>query len=342
MSPSVSKSRVNKSSHFKKPVPIQKWVAKLSTFPSLSSSCDTDQDVAFHSRTCYVQNLVGGDLLTGARDSNVYPISISELVASSLVYLMFKASSVKSCLWHRRLSHLNFATINQLTKQDMVISLLKSQYNKDYFCLACEKGKSKRTILKATLVYFIQTKDEVPGMIIMFITRIQVNLRATVRVDRTENGTEFKKEKLKSFYGKVSIIHRESITRTAKLNGVVKRRNRTLVQVEENDITEMIHVKFDELMAIAFEHNSLEPDSNHLNFEDPLVEPTHTPSTEDLHSLFGMFYDEYFEEITKQVSTYSVAPDNPNNDDTTSSTTIIVDEDKAPQIISASEEHTPP
>ncbi|GJW02616.1 integrase, catalytic region, zinc finger, CCHC-type containing protein [Tanacetum coccineum] len=75
---------------------------------SVGQFYDGDLEVAFHSYTCYVWNLEGDDLRTGSRDSNLYTISISEMAASSLVYLMSKATSTKSWLWHRRLSHLNF------------------------------------------------------------------------------------------------------------------------------------------------------------------------------------------------------------------------------------------
>ncbi|GJV88055.1 retrovirus-related pol polyprotein from transposon TNT 1-94 [Tanacetum coccineum] len=51
----------------------------------------------------------GDDLLTGSCDSNLYTISISEMAASSIVCFMSRATSTKSWLWHRRLSHLNFA-----------------------------------------------------------------------------------------------------------------------------------------------------------------------------------------------------------------------------------------
>nr|GEU77848.1 integrase, catalytic region, zinc finger, CCHC-type, peptidase aspartic, catalytic [Tanacetum cinerariifolium] len=72
---------------------------------------DGDLEVAFRSNTCYVWNLKGDDLLTSSQESKLYTISISELAASSRVCLMSKATSKKSWLWHRRLSHLNFADI---------------------------------------------------------------------------------------------------------------------------------------------------------------------------------------------------------------------------------------
>ncbi|GJY97757.1 retrovirus-related pol polyprotein from transposon TNT 1-94 [Tanacetum coccineum] len=85
-----------------------------------------------------------------------------------------------------------------------------------------------------------------------------------------------------------------------------------------------INVKFNELTAVAFECNCLEPDSNRIKFQDPLAESSPTPTKEDLDNLFGPMYDEYFEKRTPIVLTDSAAPDTIHNDDTPSSTTIIV------------------
>ncbi|GJU79425.1 integrase, catalytic region, zinc finger, CCHC-type containing protein [Tanacetum coccineum] len=111
---------------------------------SVGQFCDGDLEVAFRSKTCYVRNLEGDDLLTGGRESNLYTISISDMASSSPVYLMSKATSTKSWLWHHRLSHLNFGTINDLTRLDLVNGLLKFKYGKDHLCSTCERGKSKK------------------------------------------------------------------------------------------------------------------------------------------------------------------------------------------------------
>ncbi|GKB98514.1 integrase, catalytic region, zinc finger, CCHC-type containing protein [Tanacetum coccineum] len=112
---------------------------------SVGQFCDGDLKVAFRLKTCYVQNLEGDDLLTGDRESNLYTIFIPDMAASSPVCLMSKDSSTKSWSWHRRLSHLNFGTINDLTKHDIVDGLSKFKYGKDYLCFACERGKSKKS-----------------------------------------------------------------------------------------------------------------------------------------------------------------------------------------------------
>ncbi|GJW06180.1 integrase, catalytic region, zinc finger, CCHC-type containing protein [Tanacetum coccineum] len=111
---------------------------------SVGQFCDGNLEVAFHSKTCYVRNLEGDDLLTSGRELNLYTISISDMAASLPVCLMSKATLTKSWLWHRRLSHLNFGTINDLTRLDLVDGLPKLKYGKDHLSSACEKGKRKK------------------------------------------------------------------------------------------------------------------------------------------------------------------------------------------------------
>ncbi|GJY76370.1 integrase, catalytic region, zinc finger, CCHC-type containing protein [Tanacetum coccineum] len=96
---------------------------------SVGQFCDVNLEVAFRSKTCYVRNLEGDDLLIGGRKSNLYTITISDMAASSPVCLMSKATSTKSWLWHYRLSHLNFGTINDLTRLDLVDGLPKRTKN---------------------------------------------------------------------------------------------------------------------------------------------------------------------------------------------------------------------
>ncbi|GKF48812.1 retrovirus-related pol polyprotein from transposon TNT 1-94, partial [Tanacetum coccineum] len=107
--------------------------------------CDSDIEVAFRKHTCYVRNLDGDDLLSGSRDTNLFTISLDDMLKSSLICLLPKASNTKSWLWHRRLSHLNFSTLNQLAKQGLVRGLSKLKFEKDHLCSAYSLGKSKKS-----------------------------------------------------------------------------------------------------------------------------------------------------------------------------------------------------
>nr|GEY58553.1 hypothetical protein [Tanacetum cinerariifolium] len=110
----------------------------------LGQFCDSDLEVAFKRNAYFVKNLEGVDLLKGCRSINLYTINLHEMASASPVFLMACASSTKSWLWHQRLSHLNFDTINDLAKNDLVAGLPKYKYHKEHLCPSCDQGKSKR------------------------------------------------------------------------------------------------------------------------------------------------------------------------------------------------------
>nr|GEZ14244.1 retrovirus-related Pol polyprotein from transposon TNT 1-94 [Tanacetum cinerariifolium] len=111
---------------------------------SVGQFCDSDLEVSFRRNACFVRNLEGVDLLKGDHLTNLYTINLHEMASASPICLMAQASSTKSWLWHQRSSHLNFDTINELARNDLVAGLLKFKYNKEHLCPSCEQGKSKR------------------------------------------------------------------------------------------------------------------------------------------------------------------------------------------------------
>nr|GEV51201.1 copia protein [Tanacetum cinerariifolium] len=111
---------------------------------SVGQFCNSNLEVAFGRNTCFVKNLKGVDLLKGNRTANLYNINLHEMASASLICFMARATSTKSWLWHQRLSHLNFDTINDLAKHDLVTGLLKFKYHKEHLCPSCKQGKSKR------------------------------------------------------------------------------------------------------------------------------------------------------------------------------------------------------
>ncbi|GJV21214.1 integrase, catalytic region, zinc finger, CCHC-type containing protein [Tanacetum coccineum] len=113
---------------------------------SIGKFCDSNLEVTFRQHTCFIRNLEGVDLLTGSRGNNLYTLSLGDMMASSPIYLLSKASKTKSWLCHRH------------------------------------------------------------------------------------NGTEFVNQTLRRYYEKVGISHETSVARSPQQNGVVERRNRTLIE----------------------------------------------------------------------------------------------------------------
>nr|GEY26566.1 hypothetical protein [Tanacetum cinerariifolium] len=110
---------------------------------SVGQFCDSNLEVAVRRDACFVKNLEGVDLLKGDRLTNFYTINLHKMASASPICLMARASSTNSWLWHQRLSHLNFDTINDLARHDLVAGLPKFKYHKEHLCPSCEQGKSK-------------------------------------------------------------------------------------------------------------------------------------------------------------------------------------------------------
>ncbi|GJW90816.1 putative ribonuclease H-like domain-containing protein [Tanacetum coccineum] len=157
--------------------------------------CYSNIEVTFRQHTYFIRNLEGVDLLTGSRGNNLYTLSLGDMMASSPICLLSKASMTKSWLWHRRLSHLNFSK-----------SKKKPQ-----------KPKSEDT--NQEKLYLLHMDLCGPMRVAIPVRRI-----------RTDNETEFVNQTLREYYEKVDISHETSVARSPQQNGVVERRNRTLIE----------------------------------------------------------------------------------------------------------------
>ncbi|GKB20475.1 putative ribonuclease H-like domain-containing protein [Tanacetum coccineum] len=101
-----------------------------------------DNMISKHS--CYVRDTDGVELIKGSHGSNLYTILVEDMMKSSPICLLSKAFKNKSWLWHRRLNHLNFDTINDHARKDLVRGLPRLKFEKDHLCPACQLGNSKK------------------------------------------------------------------------------------------------------------------------------------------------------------------------------------------------------
>ncbi|GKC39117.1 retrovirus-related pol polyprotein from transposon TNT 1-94 [Tanacetum coccineum] len=85
------------------------------------------------------------ELEFASRDINLYTISLDDMLKTSLICLLSKASKTKSWLWHRRLSHLNFGTLNKLAKDGLARGIPRFKFHKDHMYSACALGKRKKS-----------------------------------------------------------------------------------------------------------------------------------------------------------------------------------------------------
>ncbi|GJV96942.1 retrovirus-related pol polyprotein from transposon TNT 1-94 [Tanacetum coccineum] len=247
--------------------------------------CDSNLEVAFRQHTCFIRNLEGVDLLTGSRGNNLYTLSLGDMMASSPICLLSKALKTKSLpKLNFEKDHLCSACAMGKSKKKPSNPNLKTHQEKLYLLhmdlcgpmrVASVNGKKYILIIvddysRFTWVKCLRSKDKAPDFIIKFLKMIQVQIEVPVRQIYSDNGTEFVNQTLREYYEKVGISHETSVARSPWQNGVVERRNHTLIEAAR---TMLIYAKaplflwaevvatayFNELTAMASEHSSSGP-----------------------------------------------------------------------------------
>nr|GEZ19631.1 putative ribonuclease H-like domain-containing protein [Tanacetum cinerariifolium] len=136
-------------------------------------------------------------LLRTPRQQNMYSIDLSNIVPhKDLTCLVAKASADEYMLWHKRLGHLNFKTMNSIKR----------------------------------LTFFLKTKDETSGILRNFITEIENLKDLKVKIIMCDNRGEFRNKKMNDFCARKGIKREFSNAMTPQQNRVAERRNKTLIE----------------------------------------------------------------------------------------------------------------
>ncbi|GJY83716.1 retrovirus-related pol polyprotein from transposon TNT 1-94, partial [Tanacetum coccineum] len=196
---------------------------------SVSQMCDKKNSVLFNDTECIVLSpnfkLINESqvLLRVPRKNNMYSVDLKNIVPKrGLTCLFAKATSDESKLWHRRLGHLNFKTMNKLVKGNLVRGLPSKLFENDQTCVACQKEKQHRAS---------STKNETSDILKSFITRIENLVDHKVKVIRCDNGTEFKNREINQFCEMKGILRQFS---AEAVNTACYVQNRVLVVKPHN------------------------------------------------------------------------------------------------------------
>ncbi|GJY95073.1 ribonuclease H-like domain-containing protein [Tanacetum coccineum] len=118
---------------------------------SVSQMCDKKNSVLFTDTECVVLSLdfkltdESHVLLKVPRKDNMYSIDLKNVVSQGCLTCLFaKATPNESNLWHRRLGHVNFKTINKLVKGNLVRGLPSKLFDINQTCIACQKGNQHK------------------------------------------------------------------------------------------------------------------------------------------------------------------------------------------------------
>ncbi|GKA56970.1 putative ribonuclease H-like domain-containing protein [Tanacetum coccineum] len=196
---------------------------------SVSQMCDKKNSVLFTDSECVVLSpyfkLIDEShvLLKVPRKDNMYSVDLKNIIPQGgLTCLFSKAIPNESNLWHRRLGHVNFKTMNKL-------SLMKKMY-----WLVVTDDFSR-----FSWVFFLASKDETSEILKIFITGIENLIDLRVKVIRCDNGTEFKNRVMNQFCEMKGIKREFSVARTLQQNGVAERKNRTLIEAARTMLADL-------------------------------------------------------------------------------------------------------
>ncbi|GKA01676.1 putative ribonuclease H-like domain-containing protein [Tanacetum coccineum] len=170
---------------------------------TLKLTCDKKNNILFTDTGCFVlsPNFKLADesqvLLKVPRKNNMYSVDMKNIVPKeSLTCLVAKATLDEIMLWHRRLGHINFKTINKLVKDNLDLfgpTYVSNLMNKKYSLVVNDDYS------RFTWVFFVANKDETSGILKSFITKIENLVDKKVKVIRCDNETEFKNKVMSEF-----------------------------------------------------------------------------------------------------------------------------------------------
>ncbi|GKA99407.1 retrovirus-related pol polyprotein from transposon TNT 1-94 [Tanacetum coccineum] len=220
-------------------------------------------------RVYYVEGLNHNLFSVGSHGIDLYSITLQNTTSPNPICLMAKASSSQAWLWHCRLSHLNFDTINLLSKYDIMAGLPKLKFVKHHLYSFCELGKAKHKSFKTKITpsskrrlqilhmdlcgpirvesfngkkYVLVIVDDYSRYTWTYFMRskdetpkvlidfLKLVQRGLYAQVRTDRGTKFLNKTLHAYFAQEGIEHQTSTARTLEQNGVVKRCNHTLAE----------------------------------------------------------------------------------------------------------------
>ncbi|GKB93298.1 retrovirus-related pol polyprotein from transposon TNT 1-94, partial [Tanacetum coccineum] len=175
-------------------------------------------------RVYYVEGLGHNLFSVGSRGTNLYSLSIGDMMAPSPICLLHglvcglpglkfeKDHLCSACaMENKKQSHKpKFEDTNQeklyLLHMDLYGPMRVASVNRKKYILVIVDDYSRFIWVK-----FLASKDEALDFIIKFLKMIQVRLNATVWNIRTDNGTEFVNQTLRDYYEQVGISHETSV-----------------------------------------------------------------------------------------------------------------------------------
>ncbi|GJZ10170.1 putative ribonuclease H-like domain-containing protein [Tanacetum coccineum] len=221
---------------------------------SVSQMCDKKNSVLFTETECLVLSpdfkLIDESqvLLRVPRQNNMYSFDLKNVVPSGdLTCLFAKATIDESKLWHRRLGHVNFKTMNKLVKGNLVRGLPSKTFENDHTCVACQKGKQHKASCKTKHVSSISQPLQMLHMDLFGPTSVRSINHKTYCLVVTDDFSRFSWVFFLATKSETSGILKKFITEVenqlnhkVKVIRVAERKNRTLIEAAKTMLADSL------------------------------------------------------------------------------------------------------
>ncbi|WVZ97683.1 hypothetical protein U9M48_043197 [Paspalum notatum var. saurae] len=229
---------------------------------SIAQLCDLGLTCAFNKNGVVVRSEKDKSMVfQGFRHGHLYLVDFSNMETSSTTCLFSKSSL--GWLWHRCIAHIGMSQLKKVIKKGMVTGVKDVTFEKDKLCSACQAGKQvashhpMKTCVSTSkplqllhmdlfgpttyeiiggnlycLVIvddFTRDKSETPDKFKIFAKQTQREFGLNIVKVRSDNGSEFNNYKMDEWCDEEGIKHEFSATYTPQQNGVVERKNKTLI-----------------------------------------------------------------------------------------------------------------
>nr|GEV15233.1 putative ribonuclease H-like domain-containing protein [Tanacetum cinerariifolium] len=165
---------------------------------SISQMCNKKNNVLFNDTECIALSLnfklidESKVLLRVPRKNNMYSIDLRKIVPKGGFTCLFsKATSDESKLWHIRLGHLNFKTMNKLVKENLVRGLPSKLFENDQTCIACQKRKQHRASYKSKIENSISLPLHLLHMDLFGLTFVKILMKKMYYLVVTDDYSRF-------------------------------------------------------------------------------------------------------------------------------------------------------
>ncbi|KAL4573803.1 hypothetical protein LXL04_020621 [Taraxacum kok-saghyz] len=180
---------------------------------SISQICDADYEVHFNKREGKIINKSAEPVLTANRKNDIYVLEMFS-ADDALRHCFFTRSQPHlNWLWHKKLSHINFKALSNLSGNQLVRGIPKMKVQREKLCSACVQGKQTKASFKSRSCFSIADPFHL----------LHVDLFGPVPI-KSRSGRRF------TLVIVDDVSQNFSAVRTPQQNGVAERRNRTLIE----------------------------------------------------------------------------------------------------------------